>query len=186
MSDILKNTDAHSQPSFSLKNRSLRFAWTIVYVVLFRPTFRVSPCHAWRAFLLKIFGAKIGKGCHIYPGARIWAPWNLKMGDYACIADRVICNSMAEIEIGEKAVISQGAYLSAGTHDYTDPKFPVIAKPIKIGANAWVAAEAFVCPGVTIGEGAVVGARSVVTKDMPAWMVCAGNPCRPIKKREMR
>ena len=184
MSDILKNTDAHTQASFSFKNRLFRFIWIIVYAVLFKLSPR--PFHWWRSFLLRLFDAKIGKGCHVYPKARIWAPWNLKMGDYSCLADEVICDSMDKIIIGEKVVISQRARLITGSHDYENPKFTLHTKPIDIKSHAWVASEAFICQGVTIGNGTVIGARSVVTHDMPAWMVCAGNPCKPIKPRAMK
>ena len=182
MSEILKNVDVHTQASFSFKNRLMRLAWNIVYVALFRLS--PVPFHPWRSFLLKLFGAKIGRGCHIYPGAKIWAPWNLEFGDYVGVASGAICYSMAKITLGDKVVVSQGAHLCTGSHDYKNPRFPLFAKPINVGSNAWIAAETFVCPGVTIGEGAVVGARSVVTKDMPAWTVCAGNPCKPIKPRK--
>jgi len=71
----------------------------------------------------------------------------------------------------------------AGTHDYTKEGFPLITMPIVIGDYVWLAAESFIHPGITIGTGAVIGARSVVTKDMPEWMVCAGHPCKPLKER---
>lgn len=122
----------------------------------------------------------------MYAGVKVWAPWNLNVGEEAGIADGVILYTMAPIVIGRRAVISQGAHLCAGTHDYEDPGFRLYAEPITIGDDAWVCAEAFVHPGVTIGAGAVIGARSVVTKSMPDWMVCAGHPCRPLKPREMR
>ncbi len=181
MSEILKNVDVHTQPSLTLRNRLARLVWNIAYITLFRLS--PVPFHPWRSFLLRCFGAKIGKYCHVYPKARIWAPWNLEMGDYSSMADGVWCYSMAKITVGEKVVISQGARLCGGTHDYTDPAFSLLAKPITIKSNAWIAAEAFICPGITIGEGTVVGARAVVTKDMPAQTVCAGNPCRPIKPK---
>ncbi|MBL7071595.1 MAG: colanic acid biosynthesis acetyltransferase WcaF [Candidatus Omnitrophica bacterium] len=184
MPEILKNIDAYTQPSYSLKNRIIRLIWNIVYFLLFR--FSLIPFHPWRSFLLRCFGAKIGKGCHIYPGVIIWAPWNLEIGDYVGIASGVLCHSMAKIKLGDKVVISQGTRLYTGSHDYEDPRFPLVTKPITVETNAWIAAEAFVFPGVTIGKGAVIGARSVITKDMPARMVCAGNPCRPIKPREMK
>lgn len=183
MSDILKNTDAYTQPCFNLSNRMMRVLWNLIYIVLFRH----SPVyfHEWRAFLLRCFGAGIGKKVHVYPKARVWAPWNLEMDDNSCFADDVKCYSMAKITIGKKAVVSQGVQLVTGTHDYTDPFFSLKTAPITVGEKAWIAAEAFVCPGVTVGEGAVVGARSVVTSDVPAWMVCAGNPCRPVKPRKL-
>jgi len=181
---ILKDNDPYTQPSFSLGHRLARLAWSLVYAALFRPS--PVPFHEWRSFLLRRFGARIGRGCHVYPGARVWAPWNLSMGECSSMADGVNCYSMAEVSLGERAVVSQGAFLCTGAHDYEDPKFRVYSKPIKIGARAWVCAEAFLCPGVSVGEGAVIGARSVVTRDMPAWNVCAGSPCRPIKKRVVR
>lgn len=132
---------------------------------------------------MRCFGAKVGRGVHVYPKVKIWAPWNLELLDECGIANGVILYSQGKIKIGERTVISQGSHLCAGTHDYSLPGFPVIAMPINIGDNAWVAAEAFIHPGVTIGEGCIVGARSVVNEDMPQWMICAGHPCKPVKKR---
>lgn len=175
------NQDTHTGPSFSRKNRAARVLWNSVYLLLFRSSPR--PLHRWRAFLLRCFGAKIGRGVHIYPGVKIWAPWNLEVGDETGIANGVTLYTQGAIRIGRRTVISQGAHLVAGTHDYTHPGFPLVTQPITINDQVWIAAEAFLHPGVTIEEGAVIGARSVVTKDMPAWMVCAGHPCTPLKKR---
>ncbi|RDV11093.1 colanic acid biosynthesis acetyltransferase WcaF [Pontibacter diazotrophicus] len=177
----MHNQNTVTGPSFSLKNRLGRVVWGIVAISLFR--FSPKPLHGWRAFLLRLFGAKIGRSVHVYPHVKIWAPWNLELGDQCGVANGVILYSQGRIMIGCRAVVSQGAHLCAGTHDYTLPGFPLITKTIRIGDHAWVAAEAFVHPGVTIGEGCVIGARSVVTKDMPAWMVCSGFPCKPIKER---
>ncbi|MBT0812290.1 WcaF family extracellular polysaccharide biosynthesis acetyltransferase [Litoribacter ruber] len=177
------NQDTHSGPSFSLKNRMARIIWMIFYLFLFRYT--PNPFHSWRATILRFFGAKVGKGVHVYPKVKIWAPWNLELEDYCGVANDVNLYSQGKITIGKKAVISQGAHLCAGTHDYTHPGFPQISKPINIGGHSWIAAEAFIHPGINIGEGAVIGARSVVTKNMPAWMVCSGHPCNPIKTRNL-
>lgn len=155
--------------------------WSIVVATLFR--FSPKPFHSWRAFLLRCFGAKVARGVHVYPDVKVWAPWNLILEEECGIGNGVILYSQGIITIGKRTVISQGAHLCAGTHDYTKPGFPLITMPITIGDHAWVAAEAFVHPGVTIGDGCVVGARSVVTKDMPAWMVCGGHPCKPLKER---
>src|SRR5690606_17177782 len=129
---------------------------------------------------LRLFGAKVGKRVRVYPDVRIWAPWNLEIDDHAGIGNGAILYAQNKIKIGKMAVISQGVHLSAGTHDYTKKNFPLYTKPITIGDWAWIAAEAFVHPGVKIGEGTVIGARSVVIKDMPEWMVCSGFPCKPI------
>lgn len=165
-----------------LQNRLARVAWKIVDCTLIR--FTPRPCHAWRAFVLRLCGAKLGARCHIYPGAIIWAPWNLECGDDACIATGAEIYNVARVFIGKRAVISQGAYLCSASHDYTDAsraEFPLVGTPIHVGDCAWVAARAIVLPGVTIGEGCVIGAGSVVTRDTPPHTVCAGNPCRVIK-----
>ena len=175
----MSKTSAFDGPSFSWQNRIARLAWNWVWLLFFRPSPRL--CHAWRSGLLRLFGAQIGRGCHIYPKANIWAPWNLICGDGACLADHVTVYSQATITLGRRSIISQGTHLCTGTHNYESPRFELVAWPIEIGPEAWVCAESFVGPGVTIGEGAVIGARSVVMKSMPGWMVCAGHPCRPIK-----
>jgi len=181
---IRQGIDPTTQASFSLKNRLGRLAWGIVQATLFRWSPR--PAHGLRALLLKMFGAKLGVGCHVYPSAQIWAPWNLEMDDHACLGDGVICYSMARIRLGKKVVVSQRAHLCSGSHDYEDRNFQLYALPITIADHVWVCAEAFLGPGVEIGEGAVIGARAVATRSMPPWMVCAGNPCRPLKPRNIR
>ncbi|MVM38080.1 colanic acid biosynthesis acetyltransferase WcaF [Spirosoma sp. HMF3257] len=177
----MHNLDTFTGPSFSLKNRIARFIWGLVSIVFFRLS--PKPLHGWRAFILRCFGAKISKGVHIYPGVKIWAPWNLILKEESGIANGVILYSMDTITIGRRTVISQGTHLCAGTHDYTKPGFPLVTKSIYIGDHVWIAAESFVHPGVSIGDGCVIGARSVVTKNMPAWMICAGHPCVPLKER---
>jgi len=171
--------NSRSGSSFSLCNRMARQCWNIVQALPFRLSPR--PCHAWRAFLLRAFGARLGVRCHVYPGAVIWAPWNLECGDDVCIADAAEVYNPVLISLGARAVISQGAYLCAASHDYTSDAFPLTTGPVTIAAGAWVAARAIVLMGVTVGEGSVIGAGSVVTKDVPPGTVCAGNPCRVIK-----
>lgn len=178
------NLNTHTGPSFPFRNRLARWCWNLVYSILFRTSPR--PFHRWRSCLLRLFGAKIGANCHIYPNAKIWAPWNLVCGDSIGVADDAELYNPDKIEIGNFGVISQGAYLCTASHDYTKSGFPLIAMPIKIGAKAWVSARAIVLMGVRIGEGAVIGAGSVVTKEMPPWTVCAGNPCRVLKEIYVR
>lgn len=177
----MTNTDTFSGPSFSLKNRLARVLWNLVYIIFIR--FSPKPLHGWRNMILRWFGANIGKGVHVYPKVNIWAPWNLILEDACGIANGVTLYSQGQIHIGKRTVISQGAHLVAGTHDYTKPGFPLFTKPITIGDHVWIAAETFIHPGVHIGTGCVIGARSVVTKSMPEWMVCSGHPCKPIKER---
>lgn len=182
MTKILDENDPHTEPSFGFRNRLTRTLWKLFCFFLFRYTPR--SFHQWRSLVLKLFGADLGKDCHVYPKAKIWAPWNLKMYGASCLANHVTCYNIERVSIGYRSVISQGTHLCTGSHDYSHPKFTLIAKPITIGPEVWIAAECFVGPGVTIGDNAVIGARSVVTEDIPDGMVCAGNPCRPIKKRE--
>lgn len=139
-----------------------------------------------RILLLRLFGARIGRHCTICGGVKVWVPWNLRMGNASSIGFNTEVYNFAPIEIGDNTVVSQRSYLCAASHDYTHPHHPLTTAPIHIGSQAWLAAGVFVGPGIAIGEGSVIGACSVVTRSMPAWMVCAGNPCRPIKPRILR
>ena len=172
------------QSATPLRIKLLRVLWHCFQLPFFNHTPRLlSPL---RVFLLRLFGAKIGRACQVDGGVKIWIPWNLKMGERSCIGFNSEIYNFAPVEIGDHVVISQRSYLCTSTHDYSHPHFPLISSPIRIESQAWVAAEAFLTPGVTIGEGAVVGARSVVTKSMPPWTVCAGNPCKPLKARVIK
>ena len=180
---IIQGNTPHSEPSFFLIHRIQRQLWNIVYFLLFRTSPR--PFHAWRAFLLRIFGATLGKGCHVYPAVKIWAPWNLHMGNFVGIGDGVNLYCMDRIEIGDYAVISQNVHLCGGTHDYNSKNFQLIIKPIVIGNRAWVCAGAFIHPGVIVPEGAVVGACAVVNKSLShSWAVYAGNPAVQVGNRK--
>jgi putative colanic acid biosynthesis acetyltransferase WcaF len=133
--------------------------------------------------LLRLFGARLGKDCHIYPGARIWAPWNLECADTVGIDDGAVIYNMALVRLGSHSVVSQDALLCTATHDIDDPDFPLRHAPITLGARAWVCARAVVCPGVSLGEGAVLGISAVATRDLAAWTVHGGIPARPIRQR---
>ncbi|MDQ8190604.1 putative colanic acid biosynthesis acetyltransferase [Roseibacillus persicicus] len=178
------NQDTHAGPSFSFANRLRRVCWNLTWSLL--ASWTPAPLHAWRAFLLRTFGAEVGKGVHVYPKVKVWAPWNLRLGDQVGVGNGAILYSQGMITIGKKVVVSQGAHLCAGTHDYEDPGFPLVTGDISVRARAWIAAESFVHPGITIGEGAVLGARSVAVKDLEAWGVYGGNPARFLKKRVMK
>jgi len=168
----------------SRTNVAARAAWDLVWLLLFRPTPR--PFHAWRALLLRAFGARIGRRVRVYQSARIWAPWNLTMDDHSCLGDQVDCYCVAPVHIEARAVVSQYAYLCTATHDYERRSNPLMVAPIKVSADAWVTARAFIGPGVTVGAGAVVGAGSVVMRDVEPWTVVAGNPVRVIKQRTIK
>lgn len=165
----------------STANRAGRAVWNLVWLLLFRPSPR--PLHVWRRGLLRLFGARLGRGVRIYSSARIWAPWNLVMGDFSVLGDRVDCYSVARVEIGAHSIVSQYSFLCTATHDADQPHFPLVTSPIRIGERAWVAADVFVGPGVTVGEGAVVGARSSVFKSVEPWTVVGGTPARVMRRR---
>lgn len=160
-----------------------RVLWGFVY-----PLFRFSPrvLFSWRSLLLKIFGAKVGENVHIYNTTKIYLPWNLEIGDWSAIGEDAFIYNIGMVKIGKKTTISQRAHLCAGTHDYTDPSFPLCTPPIEIGNQSWIAADAFVGPGVIVGDGAVVGARAVVVKNIEPWTVVVGNPAKYIKKRVIK
>jgi putative colanic acid biosynthesis acetyltransferase WcaF len=179
--EITSDLDPYLRPAFSRRNRLARLLWGVVQATLFRWSPR--PLHAWRAWLLRCFGARLGPGCHVYPQARIWAPWNLECESVVCIGDEAIVYNPATLRIGSHAIVSQQAYLCGATHDYRDPAFPMTWAPITIGRYAWICARATVQSGVTVGEGAVLGLGSVASRNLEPWTVYAGLPARRIKAR---
>lgn len=172
--DLIANRRSPNAPSFSIKNRLQRSVWQVVWLLGARWT--PPPLHLWRVFLLRMFGARVARSAHVYSNVEIWAPWNLEIHPFGSLGRGVRCYNIAKLSIGYKAVVSQGAYLCTGTHDFRDPAFPLIAKPITVGARAWICAHAFVGPGVIVGEGAVLGAMAVAVNDLDKWTVYAGNP----------
>lgn len=176
----------HYKNRHSLKSKIARVVWNIVWVLLFRPTPRGNLFRPLRIALLKLFGAKVRWTSNVLPSCRIWQPWNLTMGDYACLSVDVDCYAVDKITIGNQATISQGVRLCAASHDISSKIMELTHKPIEIADNCWVAAWATILPGVTIGEGAVVAAGAVVTKDVEPWTVVGGNPAKFIKKRVLK
>jgi putative colanic acid biosynthesis acetyltransferase WcaF len=152
------------------------------YAWMFFCSWTPKPFNPWRLFWLRLFGAKI-HGCpFVHQRARIQIPWNLTLHHLACLGDRANAYSLGEIEIHEQATVAQEAYLCTGTHQFDHPALPLQTAKITIGTKAFIGARAFILPGVTIGAGAIVGACSVVTKDVPADSVVAGNPAYPISR----
>lgn len=155
--------------------------WWIAQALLIHPSPQVL--YGWRRWLLRLFGARIGRNVIIRPSVRITYPWKVEIGDDSWIGDNVELYSLGPIRIGSNAVVSQGSYLCAGTHDHRDPLFPIVAAPITVEDEAWVAAQVFIAPGINIGRGAVVGARSLVLADVPPGMLAAGHPAKVISPR---
>jgi putative colanic acid biosynthesis acetyltransferase WcaF len=173
--------DPYLRPAFSLQDRLRRLNWNLCWAILYRTSPR--PLHSWRAFLLRLFGAKMGPDCHFYPRSKVWAPWNLICAEQVTAGDGAEIYNPAPVTLGSHAILSQDAYVCAATHDYDDPAFPLIAYAMEIGAYAWVCARASVAPGVNVGEGAVLGLGSVATRTLEPWTVYAGVPAVKVKER---
>ncbi len=158
-----------------------RLLWAIVEKTIFRCTF-----HTWyglRASLLRMFGAKLGRNVRIRRTVHIEVPWNVTIADDVSIGDHAVLYSLGMITIGARSFVSQDGYLCAGTHDHTKRDYPLMRVPITIGADCWVAADAFVGPGVTIGDRTVLGARASAFSDLPPDVIAVGNPAKPVKPR---
>lgn len=157
-----------------------RICWALVH-----PLFCWSPhpFWGWRRFLLRRFGARIGRDVRVHARARIEIPWNVTIGDLSAVGDGATLYSLGPITIGERVAISQRAYLCAGSHDFTQRTMPLTKPPIVVESDAWICACAFIGPGVTIGTGSIVGACAVVTKDVSPNLIVAGNPADVIRQR---
>jgi putative colanic acid biosynthesis acetyltransferase WcaF len=165
-------------------SRMRELAWIAARSLLFEhgPVPLSSP----RKRVLESFGARIGRSPTIRRGLRVTFPWKLDVGDHCWLGEDSWLLNLAPIKLGDHVVISQRAFLCTGNHDWSDPRFSLVARPITVESGAWIGAAAFVAPGVTIGSHAVVAAGSVVTSDLPPRMICGGNPCVPLKPRVLR
>jgi putative colanic acid biosynthesis acetyltransferase WcaF len=177
MSHIQSNRRASK---YTIREQLARLFWSVGRAV-FRLTPR--PCFGWRRVLLRLFGAKVGSHVNIYPSALIYCPWNLNIGDWSSIGEWALVYDLGKVTIGNKVTISQRVHLCAGSHDYRDPAMPLLKPPIHIADEAWICADAFIGPGVTVAEGAIVGARAVVVRNVAPWKIVAGNPAHVIKER---
>lgn len=157
-----------------------RIIWAVVNATIFR----ISPQRT-RFFLLRVFGAKVSSGV-ISRSVKIYAPWNLVNEHSCCVGPDVEIYNKDKVFLGVQAIVSQGAYICTASHDVTSPNMKLVTKPVIVDSQAWVASRAIILPGVTVGEGAVVGCGSVVAKDVAPWTVVAGNPARVVGKREIR
>jgi putative colanic acid biosynthesis acetyltransferase WcaF len=170
------------QSEWTARQKVERLAWAIVQGTVFRFSF-----HNWyplRALILRAFGAKVGRNLRIRRSARIEIPANLDLGDDVIIGDAAILYALGPIKIGDRCLISQYAHLCAGSHDYRFADYPLLRLPIAIGKDCWIATDAFVGPGVTVGDRTMVGARASVFSDLPPDVIVSGNPAKVIKARE--
>ena len=179
---IYQNLKTFKMPKgFRGKSKIYVQLWRFLYSILFR----MSPqyMYGWRRILLRLFGANIGKYVLIRPTAKILYPWKLTIGDWSWIGDEVTLYNMANINIGKNCVISQKSYLCTSSHDHNKPSFDIFAELINIKDKVWVASDVFIAPGITIETGTVVGFRSTVNTNLPAKMICYGNPAKPMRPR---
>jgi putative colanic acid biosynthesis acetyltransferase WcaF len=177
--DIQQNRSASKYP---LREQFLRVLW-IIGRCLF--CFSPRPCFGWRRFILRCFGAKVGRNVNIYPSAIIYFPWHLEIGEWSAIGEGALIYNLGPITIGQRVTISHRAHLCAGTHDYRKSDMPLLKPPIVVKDQAWICANAFVGPGVTVGQGAIVAAAAVVMRDVPDWQIVSGNPAVVVKTRTL-
>ncbi|MCK1675315.1 WcaF family extracellular polysaccharide biosynthesis acetyltransferase [Bradyrhizobium sp. 150] len=168
-------------PGFRGRSGLTVLVWQTVQQTLF--AWSPQPAYGWRRWLLRLFGADVGKGVLVRPTVRVTYPWKVKLGDYCWIGDNAELYSLGPIGVGANSVVSQRCYICAATHDYTDITFPLVAKPVVIEREVWIAADCFIAPGVTVGVGAIVGARSTVLVDVLPANIVAGNPIKKIGDR---
>ena len=178
---VFQTLDKTAAFPYSKREYVRRILWNIAQGTLFR--FSPPRAYAWRRALLRAFGAKIGPHSGIRPGVKVFHPWLFEMGDWSMLANGVVIYNLGTVKIGDHTVLSQDVYVCAGTHDYTEPTLPLERPPIAIGHGVWIAAGAFIGPGVSVGDNSVVGARAVVIKDIPPGVVAVGNPAQAVKQR---
>lgn len=160
-----------------------KLLWSVAWALLYRPSTRHMT--KFRIWLVRLFGGKIAWTVNLRPSSRIWHPWLLTMGEHSCLADEVLMYNLGPVEVGEHTVISQRVHVCNGTHDYTRPNLPLVRPTCRIGRGVWICADAFIGPGVTIGDNVIVAARGVVARDVEADVIVGGNPARVIKPRPM-
>ena len=177
---VHKQETKHSSP-WTLRQRIKMQIWGVSWAVLCGWT--PKPLYRWRTLVLRLFGAKIHGVPFVHQKAKVQVPWNVELFDRCAIGDGAVLYSLGRIVVRENAVIAQEAYICTGTHDFTQPHEPLVTSPIEIDKGAFVGARAFVMPGVRIGRGSVVGAMSVVTKNVPGETIWAGNPAKQIAER---
>lgn len=173
-----------SRSPYTLREKLRMASWWFVEATLFRPS--LHKMNGFRCWLLRCFGAQIGQDTFIFSSARIWFPWNLRIGSNAGIGFDALIYNLDMVEIGDFSTVSQRVHINTGSHDYADPAFPLVTRPVLVGNGAFIGADVYVGWGVHIGHMTVIGARSVVVSDMPDFTVCVGHPCRPVRTYEMK
>lgn len=168
-------------PDFRGKSKIITQLWWIVQGTLF--SWSPQAFFGWRRFLLRLFGAKIGKNTAIRSSVQVTYPWKVEIGDYTWVGDDCVLYSLGSIKIGSNVAIAHKVYFNTGGHDYQKPTFDIFSKPVVIEDECWITNDVYIAPGVTIGKGTVVGARSTVLTSLPPGKVCVGSPVKIIKDR---
>jgi len=158
-----------------------RWLWYLVNVLVF--TNPLFPFYGPKRLLLRLFGARIGRGVIIKPRVNIKHPWRLSIGENSWIGEGVWIDNLVEIAIGSNACISQGAYLLTGNHDYKNIAFTLITKPIRIEDGAWIGAGGIVCPGINVGRNAILTVGSILARDAEPSGIYTGNPAQRVRTR---
>lgn len=182
--DARRSNPLQGGASFSLSNRLARVAWGLAWLLLAR--FTPPQLHGWRRLVLIAFGAKVARGARVHASVSIWLPSNLELGEHCLIGPRARIYNQGRITIGARSIVSQGAQLCASTHDVSDPHFQLVLRPVTVGVQCWVAADAFVGPGVTMHDRSVLAARGVLFSEAEADTIYRGNPALPLKLRKLR
>jgi putative colanic acid biosynthesis acetyltransferase WcaF len=178
--DALYTAANRAATKYTRAEQLRRVLWSVGrWLIILSP----RPCFAWRRWILRLFGARIGRQVNVYASTHFYMPWNVSVGDWTAIGENVLIYSLGKVTIGRNVTLSYRAHVCAGTHDFTDPTLPLLKPPVVIEEGAWIGTDAFIGPGVTVGRGALVGARSVLVKDVAPHDVVAGNPARTIGTR---
>jgi putative colanic acid biosynthesis acetyltransferase WcaF len=177
----MSTTPARNQSPWTRREKFRRLAWAVAYRCAFRMT--LHNAYGLRAGLLRAFGARLGRNVRFRRTVKIEIPWNLEIADDVSFGDEVILYSLGTIRIGARTFISQYAHLCAGTHDFTRNDYPLLRPAVVVGEDCWIATDAFVGPGVTIGDRSVLGARASAFSDIPSDVVAVGNPAKAVRAR---
>jgi putative colanic acid biosynthesis acetyltransferase WcaF len=166
---------------YSRNEQARRIAW-----IAGRWLIRLSPrpCFGWRRAVLRLFGARIGAHVNIYPSAHLYMPWNVEIGDWSAVGEDVLIYSLGKVRLGKSVTLSYRSHVCAGSHDLSDPALPLLKPPVTIEDGVWVGTEGFIGPNVSVGAGAVVGARAVVVRNVQPLDIVAGNPARRVGRRQ--
>ena len=170
--------------SLSRSNQIKRLCWRIIWIIFAKP-FPRSTANTWKLFLLRIFGAKVHKTAVVYSSVTIYMPWHLEMHENSCLAADVDCYNVDDVILKANTIVSQKVYLCTASHNINSNKFPLITAPIILEDQSWIGASAFIGMGVTVNQGAIVGATASVYKDVPSWTVVGGNPAKFLKNRNI-